>query len=425
MSGSCDKGASRRKFDERRRAYGQRTVSDDDGDESDTLTELSRESLTSSQGRSSIGSIPWAEDAIKQNQTEWERIDRMFYGEEELPSDPKLREEILEWTSVFPFLRLTGKSLSIEESEYVKGNDPFHEEILMVDPPLISRTRSSRSGKDGSSKHTTKDIDSALTCCELDKCLYISSGSAIRQNNQPNVVKTGRRSGTDLAPEYLDRNEKPYIKVKPFNSLMVPQVPIVPIGSYGLLISNHCVGTGSYLSSSRNCSAQSVSHSSHGVDGLSYGGRSRNGNLQRKLAPLPHRPQQHQPQQHKPSKTIETTILSASASATHNRVPPLAKNYKFLVQNSHVAPTLLAEIEQRHHTKLNVVKSATTRYMASSPTKHIFALPSLAGIDGLTHHVRAPGGSVLQRSPNKKRTFRSEVIGRSISAAVTQKGNPI
>uniref|UniRef100_A0A182QW14 DUF3719 domain-containing protein n=1 Tax=Anopheles farauti TaxID=69004 RepID=A0A182QW14_9DIPT len=432
MSARNRKGFSRRNTEERSKSYDQTVVSDDDDDESDTLTE----SLTSSQGRSSIGSIPWAEDAIKQNQLEWERIDRMFYGEEDLPSDSKLREEIEEWTSVFPYLRVTGKSIVIVEAGHAKGSDPFHEEILMTDPPLAGRTRSSRSGRDGPNKQTMKDVDCVLTSCELDKCLYISSGQVYRQSNPPTQPRAGRRAATDHSvPEFVDRIDKPFITVKPLNSLMVPQVPVVSVGSFGLLISNHCVGSGTYhgLSiGSRNCSAQSVTHLSHTNDGQSNGGRGRNGNLQRKLAPLPQRPPhhhpQHQQQQHhnnKNSKTIEATILSASASATNNRIPPLGKNYKFLVQNSHAAPTLLAEIEQRHHSKLNVVKSATTRYMASSPTKHIFALPSLTGIEGLVRHNHATGASGLQRSPVKNRVFRSEVIGRSISAAITQKGNPI
>ncbi|XP_049280434.1 uncharacterized protein LOC125762410 [Anopheles funestus] len=430
MSAQNNRGLYRRKHtDERSRSFDQSAISDDDDEESDTLTELSRESLTSSQGRSSIGSIPWAEDAIKQNQNEWERIDRMFYGEEDLPSDAKLREEILEWTSVFPFLRVTGKPITILESVHAKGNDPFHEEIFMVDPPLPGRTRSSRSGRDGPNKYPVKDVECVLTSCELDKCLCISSGQLYRQSNQASAqTKAGRRSGTDLGPvsEVIDRIDKPYIKVKPLNSLMVPQVPVVSVGSFGLLISNHYVGTGSYHalpSVSRNCSAQSVTHNN--IEGSNNAGRSRNVNLQRKLAPLPHRPSQQQQHQNKSSKAIETTILSASASATHNRIPPLTKNYKFLVQNSYVAPTLLAEIEQRHHNKLNVVKSATTRYMTSSPTKHIFALPALTGIDGLVRHNPVTGASGLQPSPVKSRAFRSEVIGRSISAAVTQKQNPI
>uniref|UniRef100_A0A182S616 DUF3719 domain-containing protein n=1 Tax=Anopheles maculatus TaxID=74869 RepID=A0A182S616_9DIPT len=425
-----NKGLYHRKHPaERSRSFDQSVISDDDDEESDTLTELSRESLTSSQGRSSIGSIPWAEDAIKQNQNEWERIDRMFYGEEDLPSDAKLREEILEWTSVFPFLRVTGKPITIVESVHAKGNDPFHEEIFMVDPPLPSRTRSSRSGRDGPSKHAAKDVECLLSACELDKCLCISSGQLYSQSNQASAqAKAGRRSGMDIGvSETIDRIDKPFIKVKPLNSLMVPQVPVVSVGSFGLLISNHCVGTANFhaLSGvSRNCSAQSVTHNN--TDG-NADRHSRNVNLQRKLAPLPHRPAQQQQHQNKPSSktTIETAILSASASATHNRIPPLAKNYKFLVQNSYVAPTLLAEIEHRHHNKLNVVKSATTRYMASSPTKHIFALPALTGIDGLVRHNPVSGVSGLQRSPVKNRAFRSEVIGRSISAAVTQKQNPI
>lgn len=73
---------------------------------------------SSSHDRSSVGSIPWAEDAIKQNQLEWERIERMFFGEEALPdNDPELRREIVEWTTAFPHLRVVGKKFEFLESE--------------------------------------------------------------------------------------------------------------------------------------------------------------------------------------------------------------------------------------------------------------------------------------------------------------------
>ncbi|XP_017486467.1 PREDICTED: uncharacterized protein LOC108374920 [Rhagoletis zephyria] len=59
---------------------------------------------SSSIDRSSIGSIPWADDAIKQNQLDWERVERMLIGEEALPTEPDLRNEILEWQQKFPEL---------------------------------------------------------------------------------------------------------------------------------------------------------------------------------------------------------------------------------------------------------------------------------------------------------------------------------
>ncbi|XP_055381212.1 uncharacterized protein LOC129611843 [Condylostylus longicornis] len=56
--------------------------------------------------RSSAGSIPWAEDAIKQNQQEWERVESYFCNEnlEHLPTvDKELFREILEWKKFFPY----------------------------------------------------------------------------------------------------------------------------------------------------------------------------------------------------------------------------------------------------------------------------------------------------------------------------------
>lgn len=87
-------------------------------DDNDTNDEEDDESIdgwimspASSQGRSSISSIPWAEDAIKQNQDEWEAIEAMFYGERALPNDPKLRQEFQEWMTKFPHLRIVGRQI--------------------------------------------------------------------------------------------------------------------------------------------------------------------------------------------------------------------------------------------------------------------------------------------------------------------------
>ncbi|GAB0087341.1 hypothetical protein DMENIID0001_016370 [Sergentomyia squamirostris] len=112
-------------------------------DSSSSLTEIY---ASGSQGRSSIGSqssIPWAEDAIRQNQLEWERIERIFYGEEELPSDPKTRQEFTEWMTAFPHLRVTGRQIApfcdLELLPEAHGGD--FEEILAIDPPPQRRRR--------------------------------------------------------------------------------------------------------------------------------------------------------------------------------------------------------------------------------------------------------------------------------------------
>ncbi|KAH8358541.1 hypothetical protein KR093_000836, partial [Drosophila rubida] len=60
---------------------------------------------SSSIDRSSIGSIPWADDAIKKNKLDWERVDRMLSGEETLPEqEVELRHEIADWQRKFPSL---------------------------------------------------------------------------------------------------------------------------------------------------------------------------------------------------------------------------------------------------------------------------------------------------------------------------------
>lgn len=88
-------------------------------------------------GRSSTASIPWAEDAIRQNSEEWNRIERMFYREEGLTTDKKLREEILEWMEAFPHIRISGKQSSL----YCNSKSPSTEtnsgyvEVIAIDPP--------------------------------------------------------------------------------------------------------------------------------------------------------------------------------------------------------------------------------------------------------------------------------------------------
>ncbi|XP_055849899.1 uncharacterized protein LOC129914600 [Episyrphus balteatus] len=72
---------------------------------------------SSSIDRSSIGSIPWADDAIKQNQLDWEKVERMFRGEQDLSeAEPELRNEILEWHKKFPnILRSQNPPLGIDK----------------------------------------------------------------------------------------------------------------------------------------------------------------------------------------------------------------------------------------------------------------------------------------------------------------------
>lgn len=91
-------------------------------------------SPTTSFDGSSINSIPWAEDVIKQNKDEWENIERMFYGEMDLPGDEKLRNEIIEWTNRFPHLRVVGKQASIYSTENSSCATANYEEILAIHP---------------------------------------------------------------------------------------------------------------------------------------------------------------------------------------------------------------------------------------------------------------------------------------------------
>ncbi|XP_004530965.1 uncharacterized protein LOC105664434 [Ceratitis capitata] len=86
---------------------------EDNDDDSEFLRDVPYSS--SSIDRSSIGSIPWADDAIKQNQLDWEKVERMLSGEDELPDEPDLRNEIEEWQTKFPQLMRTKTSLNTSQ----------------------------------------------------------------------------------------------------------------------------------------------------------------------------------------------------------------------------------------------------------------------------------------------------------------------
>lgn len=59
---------------------------------------------SSSVDRSSVSSIPWADDAIKLNQLEWEKIEKMLGGLEPLPAEEDLSHELIDWQQKFPIL---------------------------------------------------------------------------------------------------------------------------------------------------------------------------------------------------------------------------------------------------------------------------------------------------------------------------------
>ncbi|KAH8271244.1 hypothetical protein KR018_003007 [Drosophila ironensis] len=86
---------------------------DIDPDDSEFLHEVPYSS--SSVDRSSVGSIPWADDAIKKNLLAWERVERLLSGEDPLEEEqePELRNEVADWQRKFPSL-LGRKSHSLQ-----------------------------------------------------------------------------------------------------------------------------------------------------------------------------------------------------------------------------------------------------------------------------------------------------------------------
>lgn len=92
--------------------------------------------LINSPTNSSVSSSnSWAEDNITDNRNEWNKIERIFYGEEELPSEPNTRNEFLEWMELFPHLRIIGSKVPIYYDPNAKEENVVNE-ILAIDPPI-------------------------------------------------------------------------------------------------------------------------------------------------------------------------------------------------------------------------------------------------------------------------------------------------
>lgn len=148
---------------------------------------------------SSIGSIPWAEDAIKQNEEEWNAIEQMFYGERELPTNKKIREEFLEWIIKFPHLRVVGHSL---QNPRIKTADKA--EITTIDKiqhKQRNTTDAVNPSPNSSSVHNlfTRTKSNRLECekvndfakstelsYQIQRCLRITSGPLLSRRVQQN-----------------------------------------------------------------------------------------------------------------------------------------------------------------------------------------------------------------------------------------------
>uniref|UniRef100_A0A0K8UM45 DUF3719 domain-containing protein n=1 Tax=Bactrocera latifrons TaxID=174628 RepID=A0A0K8UM45_BACLA len=110
-------------------------TNEDNEDDSEFLQDVPYSS--SSLDRSSIGSIPWADDAIKQNQLDWEQVERMLSGEETLPVEPDLRNEIIEWQTKFPQLLEQKKAHEIVE-KIIDNSQANNSLTKNIDDDLIS-----------------------------------------------------------------------------------------------------------------------------------------------------------------------------------------------------------------------------------------------------------------------------------------------
>lgn len=173
--------------------------------ESDDLTEDNWfSSPTTSFDGSSVNSIPWAEDVVKQNKETWDRIERWFYGEEPLPADDKLRHEIIEWTTQFPHIRVIGEQTPIYYESMATPIDSHYEELIDVHPSTASQIvpKSVRLNRNleqvledslhidignrdkFSAQHNRSAIPRKHNDSNIEKCLRITSGALLSKRYQ-------------------------------------------------------------------------------------------------------------------------------------------------------------------------------------------------------------------------------------------------
>lgn len=115
----------------------------------------------------------------------------MFYGEDKLPTDPKLRNEFLDWMTLFPHIRITGEQIPFHFDCCAVPCDVNYEEIIAIDPPPIQKCHGLSSRKHlniTTHKDEYNNIPinrrlSAINHYQLDKCIRITSGSILSHRN--------------------------------------------------------------------------------------------------------------------------------------------------------------------------------------------------------------------------------------------------
>lgn len=140
----------------------------------------------------SSSSIPWAEENIADNRNEWEKIERIFYGEEELPKETKTRNEFLEWMELFPHLRIIGNKIPIYFDPSAKEEN-FVNEILAIDPPIErynSRSKSSSRKTNSDEIYFTRKsskLKEDHLSSDLNKFLKISRSPVMTRRHETKV----------------------------------------------------------------------------------------------------------------------------------------------------------------------------------------------------------------------------------------------
>lgn len=125
----------------------------------------------------------------------------MFYGEENLPTnDTKLRNEIIEWTNHFPYLRITGEQMPVYFGNNVLKSDNVlknYDEILAIHPPIHGERKSAilyANRTQDDRYHDDELTGNRALANDIEKCLRITSGPLLSRRAQNSRTAHGIRT---------------------------------------------------------------------------------------------------------------------------------------------------------------------------------------------------------------------------------------
>lgn len=193
---------------------------------------------SSSVDRSSIGSIPWADDAIKINKLEWERVEKMLSGLEPLTTEEDdLKKEILDWQKKFPQLlnknkykmkTLSSDSLDIESLPSLDLTSEEEEDEEREDKTL-TRDRNDISTTPTPSLRKSSEEDSNNLCQLLDNFTLQTVPLKLNQRETNRALMNKRKCASSTSSYSLRSPPTPIIQQVPSATTTNTRFRIPPI----------------------------------------------------------------------------------------------------------------------------------------------------------------------------------------------------